>query len=353
MVGPRSADPAAPPYQKVVAPRKGGPEILERAEVPLSPARPGEVRVRVEAAGVLLADILWQQGAVPGGPKHPFTPGYDVVGIVEEVAMDGAESAAVAVGDRVAALIGTGGYAEHAYVKLERVVPVPDGVEPAAAAALPTSYLTAQALLRRVGQLGPGSSVLVHAAAGGTGQAMLDVARLAGLRAFGTASSAKLDIVRSYGADAIEYRSEDFVDRVLAATDGRGVDLVVDPIGGRNLDRSFAAVRRGGLVVSTAAISAVMSGESRARILWGYLRLGLRRISLSGKRGILFDVVRYYRDRGGEYQADLAHLLEEVASGGLHPVVAARYPLAQAADAQRRLLERSVAGKVVLEPLAG
>lgn len=336
-------------YRHQRAPTKGGPEILRFVEAPLRDARPGEARVRVEASGVLLADILWQQGAVPGGPKHPFTPGYDIVGRVDQVGADDSV-AAVAPGDRVAALIGRGGYTEIAYVPLERVVAVPDGIGSAVAAALPTSYLTAEALLHRVGRLEAGASVLVHAGAGGTGQAILDVARLSGIRAFATASHGKLDVVRGYGAEAIDYRAEDFVERVLAGTDGRGVDLVVDPVGGRNLGRSFAAVRVGGLVVSTAAISAVMSDEGRVRVVLGYLRLGLRRFGRSRKRGMLFDVVGYYRERADEYRSDLSGLLVHVAAGRLQPVIAARFPLSEAGDAQRLLLDRSVAGKVVLEP---
>jgi NADPH:quinone reductase-like Zn-dependent oxidoreductase len=343
-------------YRHQVAERRGGPEILVLAEQPLREVAPGEVRVRVEAAGVLLADVMWQQGKVPGGPKPPFTPGYDVIGRVEEVAgeVGGAIGkdglTAPSLGDRVAALIGTGGYSEVAYVPVDAAVKVPEGVEPDAAAAVATGYLTGYAITSRLAGLDTGQSILVHAGAGATGSAILDVARLLGLRAFATASPAKLDVVRSFAAEAIDYHSEDFVEHVLDATAGQGVDLVVDPIGGRNLQRSSRALRRGGLLVSTAAISAIMGGEGRLSIVASMARMALWRFGPSRKRGILFDVLRYYGKRPAEYRHDLDLLLGHVAAGRLQPLVAARFSLPEAADAQRFLLERRASGKVILEP---
>jgi NADPH:quinone reductase-like Zn-dependent oxidoreductase len=329
-------------YRHQVAERRGGPEILMLAEQPLRDVAPGEVRVRVEAAGVLLADVMWQQGKVPGGPRPPFTPGYDVTGKDDLTAPS--------LGDRVAALIGTGGYSEVAYVPVGAAVKVPEGVAPDAAAAVATGYLTGYAITSRLAGLDTGQSILVHAGAGATGSAILDVARLLGLRAFATASPAKLDVVRSFAAEAIDYHSEDFVEHVLDATAGQGVDLVVDPIGGRNLQRSSRALRRGGLLVSTAAISAIMGGEGRLSIVAGMARMALWRFGPSRKRGILFDVLRYYGKRPAEYRHDLDLLLGHVAAGRLQPLVAARFSLPEAADAQRFLLERRASGKVILEP---
>jgi len=216
-------------YKRVVINRKGGPEALQVVEADLPEPAPGEVRVQVLTAGVLLADVMWQEGKVPGSPKPPFTPGYDLVGVVDKV---GGGVSSPSEGQIVAALLPHfGGYTQYAFLPPEKLVPVPDGLDPAEVVCLTVNYMTGYQLYRRVAKLTPGRRVLVHGAAGGTGSAMLDVGRVLGLEMYGTASKPKHDLVSSLGATPIDYRNEDFVERIRGLT-GDGVDLVVDHIGG-------------------------------------------------------------------------------------------------------------------------
>lgn len=333
-------------FVRGIAAERGGPEVLRFVEEPLRDAAGDEARVRVEASGVLLADVMWQQGAVPGGPKPPFTPGYDLVGRVDQVG-PGVER--VGVGDRVAAMVRYGGYTEYAFVSSETLVPVPEGLDPAEVVCLTVGYMTAYQIFTRVGNLNRGQRVLIHGAAGGTGSAMLDVARLLGLEAYGTASVGKHDLVRQLGGVPIDYRNEDFVARIMELT-GDGVDLVVDPIGGENLGRSFRTLRKGGLLVSTAAISKMMGDTTTFRVLVGLLQLQAWNRWPNGKKATLFDVAPLTDKKLGPYQEDLAVLMNHLQAGRLHPIIARRLPLQQARQAQELLLGGSVQGKIVLFP---
>ena len=331
-------------YQRIVATRQGGPEVLEVVEEELPELEPGEVRIRVQAAGVLLADVLWQQGKVPGSPRLPFTPGYDVVGVVDQV---GEELSVFHEGQKVAALIQYGGYAEYANVSAEKVVPVPEGLDPAEVVCLTVGYLTATQIFHRVADLKPGQRVLVHGAAGGTGSAMVDLGRQMGLEMYGTASKAKHDLVNGLGAIAIDYKNEDFVQRIFDLT-GDGVDLVVDPIGGPNLKRSFKTLRPGGLLISTAAIAVIRGDVSPMGAVGSMLRFPIWNLWPNKKRAQLFDVVGYSRERRDEYAADLRRLMHLLSDGEIKPVIAGPYPLEEARQAQEQLLDFKVQGKIVL-----
>ena len=208
--------------QRIVSTKRGGPETLELTQDSLADPKAGEVRVRVLAAGVLLGDVFWQKGLIPGAPKPPFTAGYDIVGTVDQV---GTGVEGFSVGDRVAAITGFGGYSRYMTVPALTLAPVPDDIEPATLSALIMSYLTAYQILRRVAQVKSGSLVLVHGAAGSTGSALLDLGRALGLKMWGTASQAKHEVVAGYGAAPIDYQREDFVARLERDAPG-GVDLV-------------------------------------------------------------------------------------------------------------------------------
>jgi len=233
--------------RRVIVTGKGGPAVLELALVPLpSPAR-GQVRIAVAAAGVAFGDVMRRRGLL--APRRPFTPGYDVAGTVDAVGPGADESLS---GRRVAVLMpgpGIGGYAEHVCVAAARLVPIPEGIDPAEAVCLGLGYITAYQLLHRVVRLQKGQRVLVHGAAGGVGTALLDLGRLLELELYGTASAGKHDLLRARGATPIDYRAEDFVQRIAELT-GDGVDAVFDPIGGAHLRRSYRTLRRGGTLVS-------------------------------------------------------------------------------------------------------
>ncbi len=331
-------------YHHHVAIEKGGPEVLEWQEFEPGHPQHGEVAIKVEASGVLLADVLWQLGITPVGPKHPFTPGYDVVGVIEEI---GLGVSGLEKGQRVAAVIQYGGYTEYAILPANKVVQVPDGVDPDSAAAATTSYLTAYMLVHNEGQLEDGDVLLAHGAAGGTGSALVEVASLSGVRVYGTASAAKHGLVEAKGGFPIDYRTQDFV-QVLQTREPGGVDFVVDPIGGDVTARSLGLLKPGGKLVSTATIQAFQEGSSRLATVFGLLRLPLWSLTHPGKKAYFWDVTSAAGRDLAQYRKDLAAVFDLLRSGRLQPEIGEVLPLKDAPDAQQMLLDYRVRGKVVL-----
>lgn len=331
-------------YKRVIIKDKGGPELLEIIEEELPEPAPGEVRVKVMAAGVAFGDIMWQTGTVPGSPKPPYTPGYDVVGVVDKL---GAGVSAPAIGQTVTGLIKTGGYAEYVCRPADKFVPVPDGLDLTVVAALTLNYLTAYQLFERVGALNPGKRALVHGAAGGLGTAMLQVGQVLELEMYGTASKAKHDLVASLGATPIDYRGEDFVERIYDLT-ADGVDMVVDHIGGSHFKRSFRTLRDCGILVGTSSYNGAKGEESHWKTLLGFLQIPLLNVLPNGKSAILFDIVPFNNKNPDYYASDLRLMLDWLAEGTINPVIAKRLPLIQARQAQELILGAKVTGKVVL-----
>lgn len=329
---------------RYVATDRGGPEVLEWQEFEPSSPQVGEIAVEVEASWLLLADVLWQMAVTPVGPKHPFTPGYDVVGIVDAV---GAGVSELEQGQRVAAMIQHGGYTEYALLPAEKVVPVPEGVDPRLAAAATTSYLTAYMLVHSEGQLKAGDVLLVHGAGGGTGSALVEVASLAGVKVYGTASKAKHALVKAKGGLPIDYRAQDFVE-VLKTREPNGVDLVVDPIGGDVTTRSLRLLKPGGKLVSTAMMQSIQDRVSRPAVILGLLRLPLWSLAHPGKKAYLWDVAGATGKGLAQYRKDLAAVLDLVSEGKIKPEIGEVVPLKEAPRAQQILLDYQVSGKVVL-----
>ena len=330
----------------VVVARRGGPEVLEYMPVDLVEPGPGEVRVRSEACGISSYDAMLRRYKFPGAPKPPYTPGEDVVGFVDAVG-DGVTTPLV--GDRVAAwTFGDAGcYAEHVTVAAERTIPVPTGLDAATAVALVVNYLTAAAAMHRAAAVAEGERVLIHGAAGGVGSALAQLGSRAGLEMYGTASAHNHEIVKELGATPIDYRSEDFVARVGELT-GDGVDVVFDIIGGgRQLWRSSRCLRKGGRLVLLGMASA--NRRVRGVIPASLLVVGLVNLLPNGKRSpgmppldkIATADMSWYRDT-------IADLLDLATTGQMMPLVAERFPLAEARRAHERMAEGGYAGKLVL-----
>jgi NADPH2:quinone reductase len=231
--------------KRVVVDRLGGPEVLRVVEDDDPRPGPGEVRVRVLAAGVSFTDAQLRAGTYLGVPKPPFTPGYELVGVVEEV---GPGCSRLRAGGRVAALTVCGAHAERVCVPEAGAVEVPEDLNPAEVVSLVLPYMTAYQLPHRTAKANSGETVLVHGAAGRVGTAVLELGALAGLRLYGTASARDRAAVERLGAVAIDYRNGDFLARVRELP-GRGVDVVLDGLGGRVSLRSFRALRPGGRLV--------------------------------------------------------------------------------------------------------
>jgi len=336
-------------YQvRIVAARYGGPEVLEPREEPVPKPGRGEVRVRIEAAGVAYADLLMRQGLYPGGPQPPFTPGYDLVGRVD--ALDPALEEEP--GARVAALSVSGSYAQYLCLPAGQLVRVPPELDAAEAVCLVLNYVTAWQMLHRAARVREGDTILVHGASGGVGTALTELARLAGVTVFGTASRAKHAAIAHLGARLIDYRTEDFVARVKEWTKGAGVQAVFDPVGGANLRRSYRCLARRGRLIVYGAIS--MTGRGRLKgYLSGagsFLRLGLLDLLPDGRRARFYSILQMKRAHPAWFRDDLAHLFELLAGQRIRPVIAARLPLPEAARAHLMLEEGSATGKIVLIP---
>lgn len=328
-------------YRRIVVSKRGGPEVLRVVEESLPEPKEGEVRVRTHVAGISALDLMVRRSSFPGFPKPPFTPGVDVVGIVDAIG-DGVSG--LRVGEPAAGLLGyQGGYAEYLCVPASVMVPMPPGLDAAEAVCVVANYLTAHTMLHRAAQVKAGERILVHGAAGGVGTALLQLGDLEGLEMYGTASSRNHALLSSLGAKPIDYRSEDFVARIEELT-GDGVDAVFDPIGGaRQLWRSYRALRSGGRLV-WFGVAATKQYGVKVIPLSLVTRLALALIP-DGKKAPLAPDSSKPND---EYRATLASLLGMLAACQLRPLVAERFPLLEAWRAHEFMERGGYAGKVVL-----
>jgi NADPH2:quinone reductase len=348
--------------KRVVVDRYGGPEVLRVTQSEPPRPRPGEVCVRVLAAGVSFTDALIRAGTYFGAPKPPFTPGYELVGVVEEL---GPGCSTLRKGSRVAALTVWGAYAEFVCIPEIEAVDVPSDLDPAEVVGLILTYTTAYQLLHRMAEVRSGESVLVHGAAGRVGTAALELGALAGAQLYGTASARDRGIVEQLGAVAIDYRNEDFVARLRELT-AEGVDVVLDGIGGPLSLRSFRVLKPGGRLVIFGHYATLSHGHKSRRgwIEW-YASIACIAVwrLLPPRRKVLAYRIQKLRegaldiaDIGGGprylewFREDLQKLVELLRDGKIHPVVAERLPLTEARRAHELLEQTASVGKLVLVP---
>lgn len=331
--------------------RHGGPDVLEvrTLEDPIPGA--GQVRIRVARAGLNFADVSARVGLYPDAPKPPCVVGYEVSGTVDAL---GPGVSSPAVGTSVVAFTRFGGQATHALTDARVVFPLPKGMSLDQAAALPVNYVTAHHLLHRVGGLKPGRSLLVHMAAGGVGIAAIQLARaVGGVTLFGTASAAKHAILREAGVQhPIDYRTQDWAAEVKRLTDGRGVDLILDPLGGADTERGYGCLAPAGHL-ACFGFANLITGEKRS---WPRVLFQLTRM----KR---FSPLQLMSDNRTVSGVNLGHLFGEVAllgeamralfqlfaEGHIAPRVDRVFPLAEGAAAHRFLQERRNVGKVLFD----
>ncbi len=334
-------------FYKILQTGYGAADVLQVVDAARIEPKPNEVRVKLIAAGVGFSDLMAQRGGYPLAPRLPFTPGYDLVGVVDAV---GRDVTTLQIGQTVAALNPKfGGYAEMQCLPAKLAVPVPEGCDPVEVVALILNYLTAYALLsphRKLGLLPKGQSILIHGAAGGVGTALMQLGQLAGLQMYGTASAAKHRVLEQYGVVAIDYQHQDFVQRILAETDGLGVDAAFDPIGGKNIWRTYRCVKRGGRFTSYAFQSSGYGG--RLPMVVGVLQLGLLHMIPDRKQIGICAIPHRVKTENTWYRATLSELLGLLAEGKLRPVVAAQMPLREARRAHELLATGNTSGKIVL-----
>jgi NADPH:quinone reductase-like Zn-dependent oxidoreductase len=334
--------------RQMVIPRHGGADVFEVRESPDPVPGDGEIRIRVRAAGINFADILARIGLYPDAPKPPVVVGYEVAGVVDAV---GHGVTNPHEGDRVVALTRFGGYADCLVVPATHAYRFPDRLSDAEAAAVPVTYLTAAIALYKMAALTSGETVLVHNAGGGLGIAATQLARLRRATVIGTASAGKHDALRSFGVDhAIDYRNANVEAEVKRLTRGRGVDVILDPIGGKSFGASYRMLAPLGRLVMLGMSS--MSGDTRRpwRVLrsWWAMKSFDPLSLINRNRGVFGLNVGHLWEERRQLQTLMDLMMTELSAGRLEPVVARTFPLERVADAHRFIQARSNIGKVVL-----
>jgi NADPH2:quinone reductase len=331
-------------YKRIIVNRKRQLELVEEV---LPNPRPGEVRLKILAAGVSFADVSMREGIHPEARRPPFTPGWDVVGTVD-VLGEGVE--AVPLGATVAAMPIVGGYAEYLCLPATELVRVLPSLDPAESVCLILNYVTAYQMLHRLARAKSGESALVHGAAGGVGTALLQLARLHAIQTYGTASTGKLRTIENLGGHAIDYKRSDFLEHIRRSAKG-GVDIVFDGIGGWNLLRSWRALTRGGRLVAYGLESTLAGGKRDLKRLLssavGWAAAYTLSLLTRRKRLSIYSIQMLKRREPDWFRQDLTTLFGLLERGELKPVIDRRLPLEQAALAHELLGKGETVGKIV------
>jgi NADPH:quinone reductase-like Zn-dependent oxidoreductase len=330
------------------------PEVFKARESPEPTLKPGEALVRVHAVGVGFADLMQRMGIYPGTPKPPFVPGLEVAGVVEHVSSDSpGDRPPLQVGERVAAFPKFSGYAERVAAPADRIFRLPAGISFEEAAAIPLNYLTACHIMFVMGNLQSGDHILVHGIAGGVGGAAVQLAKVRNLTAFGTASSAKQEFLRQIGVDhPIDYTREDFVDVVRRTVPG-GIEMVMDPIGGKSFTKSYRCLGPMGRLVIFGFSAA--AGADGKRNLWraakAYVATRRRYHPLklmSDNTAIIGVHLGHLETRSAILAKELDELFRLYTAGKIKPVIGKTFPLEEAAATHRYIHGAQHVGKVVL-----
>lgn len=327
----------------------GGPENLRTVtENHLPEPAPGQVRAKVLTAGTGFTDTIIRQGQyVDVKDKPPFTLGYDWFGVVDAL---GEGVSQFKISDYVADMSVIGGYTQYICVDAERLIPCPEGLNPAEAVCMVLSYTTAYQMLTRECSLHPGDSILVHAAGGAVGTALLELGRHLGLKVYGTASKGKHCLLKHYGAIPIDYHSEDFVTRIRQETNSQGVNAVFDTIGGAYWSRSYQCLAKGGKLVGFGALQLTTGEEKLPTLLLGFLKiLLLWKLLPDGKHSGFYNILGRRKKKPTEFKDDVATLMQWLKDGKLKPAIASIRLLTDAAAVHRQLDKGEIAGKVILD----
>src|ERR1051325_3344586 len=337
--------------RQIVTTGTGGVEVLKVQQKPDPTPRDDEVVIRVRAAGLNFADILSRQGLYPDSPPKPCVMGYEVSGVVEATGKNVNSSFA---GKSVVAMTRFGGQSELVAVKADQIFEKPEKLTFEQAAAIPVNYLTAYGLLVVMGSLHAGESVLIHNAGGGVGLAAIDIAKKIGAMTYGTASPKKHKFLAERGLDhAIDYRGQDWFPELQKLTNGRGVDLVIDPLGGAHWKKSFAALRHTGRLgmfgVSTASANGL---TGKFKLVKAALQMPrFHPFTLFNKnRGVFWLYLGQRWQEPEKIALWMRDILRGVEEGWVRPYVDQAFPFEEIGKAHRYLEERKNIGKVVLVP---
>jgi|GEM_PF-30465 len=340
-------------FQQVVITEYGGPNVLELVAGDLPDPGPGEIRVRILTTSASFTDIMLRKGIYPGlDVEPPFAPGYDMVGIVGKIG-DGVSG--FEIGQKVADMTIFGAYATHILRPAELLTPIPDNLDDTEVVTLMLSYMTAYQMLERAADLSAGQSILVHGASGAVGSALSQLAVLKGLEVFGTASTGKQDFVADMGVTAIDYKTEDFVARIMEETGGEGVDVVFDAISVENFKRSYSSLKPGGTLIIygfyDAAVSAdggSMTGVAVEFLKWQWQQLMWRLFDDKNRLvAPMYGITTMREEHPDWFREDLQQLTTLLAEGKISPKVWKIMDLEQAAEAHQMIEEGAVQGKIV------
>ncbi len=331
--------------------KAGNPDVLQIRESNDPEPERGQVRLQVKAAGVNFADILARKGLYPDAPKPPCVVGYEVSGIIEKTGDDVDNSL---IGNRVIAFTKFGGYSDVVTVPAEQIFPLPEKLTFEQAACIPVNYLIAYQLIVVMGGLRKEETVLIHNAGGGVGLAALDFAKHIGAKAFGTASSHKHGFLKQRGFDeVIDYRTVDWENKVLKLTQGCGVELVIDPLGGKSWKKSSRVLRSTGRLgtfgVSAVTESALLGPLKYIKILFGMPRfnpIGL----MNANKGVFGVNLGHLWNESDKISIWMKAILDGVEKGWIRPHVDKSFPFENANEAHAYIEARKNIGKVVLVP---
>lgn len=324
-------------YKNVVLTKRGGPEVLEVQEKTLRPPNPNEVQIKILSCGVGRTDIAMRRGYYPYAPKLPFVPGYEIVG---EVTAVGSIADRFEIGDTVTALTIFGGYSEYIYLPEDSLVSVPENVRPDEAVALILNYCTAYQMLHRVLDVKKGDKVLIIGASGGVGSALLDLGNLKGLKLYGTASLEKRDLIKDQGVVPLDYNSEEWVGN-LKKMEPNGLDYVIDGVGKEYIGKGFSLLRKGGKLVEYAF-------PNFQKMFIGLLKVKLLDLFPNGKKAEFYGISENYRKDKSTVLEDIEILLDLSKENKIKPLIAERYPILEAANANSSLESGKISGKIIL-----
>jgi NADPH:quinone reductase-like Zn-dependent oxidoreductase len=332
-------------YQRIIIKQFGPPEVLQLMEESQLPEpKSGEIRVKVLVTSACYTDTMIRRGAYPDvKAKLPFSPGYDMVGVVDKL---GKDTGKFNVGDRVCDLTVIGSYSEYVCISEDRLVPVPEAVEAGEAVSLILTYVTAYQMLHRIGKVQTGQSILVHGAGGAVGSALLELAQLEKLNIYGTASAEKHESLQQFGATLIDYRRDNFIEKIKHIAPG-GIDMVFDGLGVQSFKRSLRVIKPGGMLIAYGFSDAVAKGKTA--VIMDFLRFKLMSILPGTRRQTFYSITALRNQYPDWFTHDLAKLFELLSSSKIKPLIWKRMPLLEVRQAHESIEQAKPVGKIVLE----
>ena len=331
-------------YKKVILNEFGSPQVLQVVEEATLPEpEAGEVRIKVLAASATFTDTMVRKGIYYGFKEiPPLSPGYDMVGVVDKL---GAGVTGLEVGQMVADLTVFGAYSEYMLRPGDSLVPVPAGLDPAEAVSMVLSYVTAYQILHRIAKAQRGQKILVHGAGGAVGTALLELGGLLDLEMYGTASRPKHELIKSLGGIPIDYKNEDFIERIQAL-DGDSMNAAFDAIGGENFKRSFKSLKKGGMLVAYGFYDQAMGGGDSVPM--AYAKVALWNILPNGRKTSFYSIGALRKKHPEWFKEDLGALFGLLKEGQIKPSIERHMKLEDAAQAHELIEQAAVSGRIVL-----